>query len=127
MFRQQLRSGIDVILNPVIKGHRFSARAQNIRPHTLLGFLLPFRAVNIQRSYMSTKQIITVVGATGKQGGGCVDYLLQDGTFAVRGVTRNKDSDSAKSEYPSVHIPIVVSLIMSCRSTFQNWPIVEWK
>lgn len=54
---------------------------------------------------MSTKQIITVMGATGRQGGGLVDFLLQDGTFAARAVTRNKNSDAAKSGY---FLPVVV-------------------
>jgi uncharacterized protein YbjT (DUF2867 family) len=36
------------------------------------------------------------VGATGAQGGSVVDALVQDGTFAVRALTRNPDSDQAK-------------------------------
>lgn len=51
------------------------------------------------------KLLITVVGATGKQGGGFIDYALQDGTFALRGVTRNKSSDAAKG---SSHPPLAV-------------------
>jgi hypothetical protein len=43
-----------------------------------------------------SKKIIAVVGATGKQGGGAVDALLKDGTFAVRAITR--DSGSAKAK-----------------------------
>jgi len=38
-----------------------------------------------------------VVGATGKQGGGAVDALLKDGTFAVRAITRDASSDKAKA------------------------------
>jgi uncharacterized protein YbjT (DUF2867 family) len=43
-----------------------------------------------------TKKIIVVFGATGKSGGGMVNYILQDGTFAARAVTRNPESDNAK-------------------------------
>jgi len=38
------------------------------------------------------KQTITVVGATGAQGRGVVNALVQDGTFNVRAITRNPDS-----------------------------------
>ena len=41
------------------------------------------------------KQIITVVGGTGAQGGGVVNALLTSGQFAVRVVSRNPDSKSA--------------------------------
>lgn len=43
-----------------------------------------------------TRRIITVVGATGAQGGGLARALLEDGEFAVRAVTRKPDSDAAK-------------------------------
>lgn len=46
-----------------------------------------------------TKKIIVVFGATGKTGGGMIDYILQDGTFAARAATRNPDSDKAKGIY----------------------------
>eukprot|EP01099_Mayorella_cantabrigiensis_P008206 TRINITY_DN75_c0_g1_i1.p1 TRINITY_DN75_c0_g1~~TRINITY_DN75_c0_g1_i1.p1 ORF type:complete len:356 (-),score=108.09 TRINITY_DN75_c0_g1_i1:62-1000(-) len=44
-----------------------------------------------------TKPIILVTGATGQQGGGVVNALLADGTFAVRGLTRNTESSAAKA------------------------------
>ncbi len=46
---------------------------------------------------MSDKKIIAVVGATGAQGGGLVRAILNDpeGTFAVRAITRNANSDKA--------------------------------
>ena len=46
-----------------------------------------------------TKKIIAVFGATGAQGGGLARAILADrsGEFAVRAVTRNPDSDSAKA------------------------------
>lgn len=47
---------------------------------------------------MSDKKIIAVMGATGAQGSGLVNAILNDpdGGFAVRAITRNVDSDKAK-------------------------------
>lgn len=45
-----------------------------------------------------TKRIVTIFAATGRQGGGAVEYLCEDGTFHVRAVTRKPDSDAAKGE-----------------------------
>jgi len=42
------------------------------------------------------KPIISVVGATGAQGGAIVRALLHTGKFEVRGLTRNASSDAAK-------------------------------
>ncbi|KZV98608.1 NAD(P)-binding protein [Exidia glandulosa HHB12029] len=42
-----------------------------------------------------TKKVISVFGATGSAGGSVAKYLLDDGTFAVRAVTRNVDSPAA--------------------------------
>jgi len=46
-----------------------------------------------------TKKLITVIGATGAQGGGLARALLADksGEFAVRAVTRKPDGDNAKA------------------------------
>ncbi len=48
---------------------------------------------------MSEKKIITVFGATGSQGGGLVQAILNDtnGEFSVRAVTRDPGSDKAKA------------------------------
>src|SRR5688572_17171154 len=48
---------------------------------------------------MAEKKIITVIGATGAQGGGVVRAIMADsaGPFAPRAVTRNIDSDKAKA------------------------------
>jgi uncharacterized protein YbjT (DUF2867 family) len=48
---------------------------------------------------MTDKKIIAVVGATGAQGGGLVRAILadRDGRFAVRALTRHKDSDKARA------------------------------
>jgi len=48
---------------------------------------------------MTEKKIITVIGATGAQGGGLVRAILADrsGSFAVRAITRNPDSDKAQA------------------------------
>ena len=47
---------------------------------------------------MSEKKVIAVTGATGAQGGGLVRAILADpdGGFAVRALTRDANSDSAK-------------------------------
>ena len=46
---------------------------------------------------MSDQQIITVIGATGTQGGAVARALLSDNAFAVRAVTRNPDSAKAQA------------------------------
>ena len=48
---------------------------------------------------MADKKIIAVVGATGAQGGGLVRAILEDrnGGFAARAITRDANSDNAKT------------------------------
>lgn len=48
---------------------------------------------------MANKKVIAVVGATGAQGGGLVRAILgdPDASFSVRAITRNLNSDKAKS------------------------------
>ena len=46
---------------------------------------------------MSDKKVITVIGATGVQGGGVVRALRADGEFAVRAVTRDATSSRARA------------------------------
>ena len=43
------------------------------------------------------KDIISVVGATGQQGGGVVDALLAQGRFEVRALTRHPESEAARA------------------------------
>ncbi|KAH8113593.1 NmrA-domain-containing protein [Phellopilus nigrolimitatus] len=43
------------------------------------------------------KPLIVVTAATGAQGSSVVDYLLKDGSFRVRAVTRNTDSEKARA------------------------------
>jgi len=54
---------------------------------------------------MSSKQIITVFGATGVVGGSVAKYLLDDGQFAVRAVTRSATSDNAKGKHIMYECP----------------------
>ncbi|KAH7128957.1 NmrA-like family protein-like protein [Dactylonectria macrodidyma] len=44
-----------------------------------------------------SKKLVTVVGATGIQGGSVVEVLLKDNTYNVRGLTRNIQSDASKA------------------------------
>jgi uncharacterized protein YbjT (DUF2867 family) len=46
---------------------------------------------------MSEQQLITVIGATGTQGGAVARALLSKGSFAVRAVTRNATSEKAQT------------------------------
>ena len=48
---------------------------------------------------MTDKKIIAVLGATGAQGGGLVQAILNDpdGEFAVRALTRDPGSDKARA------------------------------
>jgi uncharacterized protein YbjT (DUF2867 family) len=46
---------------------------------------------------MSLKKVVAVVGATGVQGGSVANALLADGTFTVRALTRNPESEQAKN------------------------------
>ena len=41
--------------------------------------------------------ILTVIGATGAQGGSVVDAALKAGTYKVRAITRNTSSEKAKA------------------------------
>lgn len=47
---------------------------------------------------MSDKPLIVVTGATGAQGGSVVKFLLEDGGFRIRGVTRNTQSEKAQGQ-----------------------------
>lgn len=42
-------------------------------------------------------KILTVVGATGAQGGSVVTSALKSGSYKVRGITRNVDSAASKA------------------------------
>ena len=41
--------------------------------------------------------ILTVIGATGRQGSSVVTAALEDGTYNVRALTRNVNSEKAKA------------------------------
>lgn len=45
---------------------------------------------------MTDKKVIVVTGATGLQGGSVANFLLEDGTFAVRAITRDVEKPKAK-------------------------------
>ncbi|CAF1613141.1 unnamed protein product, partial [Adineta ricciae] len=46
---------------------------------------------------MSEKRLVTVIGATGAQGGAVVRSLVQTGKYQIRGLTRDAKSDKALS------------------------------
>lgn len=55
-------------------------------------------AFSTEFTMASTTKLVTVVGATGAQGGSVVKSLLQNkGLFSIRAVTRNPDSESAQT------------------------------
>jgi putative NADH-flavin reductase len=41
--------------------------------------------------------VLTVIGATGKQGSSVVNAALKNGTYKIRAVTRNLNSEKAKA------------------------------
>ncbi len=43
-----------------------------------------------------SSRIITVIGATGAQGGGVVSALIKQGGWTIRGVTRKPDGEAVK-------------------------------
>ena len=60
---------------------------------------MPRGGTSLEGDDMADKKIIAVVGATGAQGGGLVDAILNDsaGGFAARALTRKPDGDKAKA------------------------------
>jgi uncharacterized protein YbjT (DUF2867 family) len=58
-----------------------------------------------------SKRVVTVIGATGMQGGSVVNALLADGTFAVRGIT-HKPSDPKSLALAKRGVEIVQGDIM---------------
>ena len=41
--------------------------------------------------------LLTIVGATGTQGSSLIDAALKDGSYKIRGLTRNPNSEKAKA------------------------------
>ncbi|MGH8699892.1 MAG: NmrA/HSCARG family protein [Burkholderiales bacterium] len=66
---------------------------------------------------MADKKIIAVVGATGNQGGGLVRALLADssGSFAVRALTRDPESEKAR-ELAKLGVEVVKADLDSART-----------
>lgn len=56
---------------------------------------MPAKIFSIARMFDS-KPLIVVTGATGQQGGSVAKFLLEDGSFKIRGTTRNVESTKAK-------------------------------
>lgn len=51
----------------------------------------------VQSLTPAMSKTMTVVGATGTQGGGVIQALLEEGSWKIRGITRNPSSDSARA------------------------------
>ncbi len=43
------------------------------------------------------QKLVVVIGATGGQGGSVISCLLKDGSYRLRGITRNSQSKSAQA------------------------------
>jgi uncharacterized protein YbjT (DUF2867 family) len=64
-----------------------------------LPFSHKFKLLLEKGNFMEDKKIIAIMGATGAQGSGLVQAILNDGegTFVPRAITRNTDSDKARA------------------------------
>ena len=60
-------------------------------------FLNTITGVKPRITFPKMAPILTVIGATGKQGASVVNAALQDGTYKVRAITRNINSEKAKA------------------------------
>ncbi|EKX39101.1 hypothetical protein GUITHDRAFT_143712 [Guillardia theta CCMP2712] len=72
---------------------------------------------------MSSKLLIAVTGITGRQGGAVARALLQDGTYDVLGVTRDPQSERAKTLADQLKIKMVKADMAdegSLRAAFQG-------
>lgn len=73
---------------------------------------------------MSTKNIITVFGATGTQGGSVADIFLQDpklkSSWSVRAVTRDTTKESAKKLQQKGAVVVAVSLFQLLSSSLSK-------
>src|SRR5215203_989067 len=63
------------------------------------------------------KKTIVVIGATGAQGRGVVNALVNDGSFNVRAITRNPEKYSGKA-----HVAVYANLkdVQSLKDAFKN-------
>ncbi|KAF3764519.1 hypothetical protein M406DRAFT_42669 [Cryphonectria parasitica EP155] len=85
---------------------------------------------------MSSKKIITIFGATGNQGGSVVRIFLNDpklkNDWAVRGVSRNAESDSAKKltalgvEMVSADLNDKASLVRAMKGAYAIFAVTNY-
>ena len=83
---------------------------------------------------MSSKKLVTVVGATGTQGGSTIDHLLKPGahTYALRAITRNANSEAAKSlaargvEVVQANLDDVASLVAAFKGSYAIFAVTDF-
>ncbi|KFY43320.1 hypothetical protein V495_04025 [Pseudogymnoascus sp. VKM F-4514 (FW-929)] len=83
---------------------------------------------------MCARRLVTVVGATGMQGGSTIDHLLKHalGNYNVRAVTRNPSSEAAKAlvarglEVVNANLDDVSSLITAFRGSYAIFAVTDF-
>lgn len=83
---------------------------------------------------MASKKLVTVVGATGTQGGSTIDHLLEPGAhvYSLRAVTRDPNSEAAKSlaargvEVVQANLDDVASLVAAFKGSYAIFAVTDF-
>ena len=83
---------------------------------------------------MVSMKIVTVLGATGAQGGSVVDYLLKSPEeYSVRAISRNSESNAAKTltargvEVVQADMDDVTSLITAFKGSYAIFAVTDFE